>query len=202
MCYTICFAPYHVLWERCYHNLILLTWLISQSCSSYNKGNPYIYNPDAYSQVYNDVVLSCALMDNLGLFCYEDHDCMHYVSCSRGHSPSPSPRPPQRSAIFSFTATMPKKGLGLYTWSYIFTCAFYYHSSDDNAIKQRRGQFHHIGFRFYVLDLFQVGQRLQIHFRPLLQTQVGRPLQTQKQGKGWVNDYIAWVLIPWQFNPH
>lgn len=30
---------------------------------------------------------------------------------SRGHSPSPSPRPPQRSAIFSFTATMPKKGL-------------------------------------------------------------------------------------------
>ncbi|KAB1209433.1 Protein ABIL2 [Morella rubra] len=29
----------------------------------------------------------------------------------RGHSPSPSPRPPQRSAIFSFTATMPKKGL-------------------------------------------------------------------------------------------
>ncbi|XP_075647438.1 protein ABIL2-like isoform X1 [Castanea sativa] len=30
---------------------------------------------------------------------------------SRGHSPSPSPRPPQRSATFSFTATMPKKEL-------------------------------------------------------------------------------------------
>ncbi|XP_041014047.1 protein ABIL2-like isoform X1 [Juglans microcarpa x Juglans regia] len=30
---------------------------------------------------------------------------------SRGRSPSPSPRPSQRSAIFSFTATMPKKEL-------------------------------------------------------------------------------------------
>uniref|UniRef100_A0A2N9IVG9 Protein ABIL3 n=1 Tax=Fagus sylvatica TaxID=28930 RepID=A0A2N9IVG9_FAGSY len=30
---------------------------------------------------------------------------------SRGHSPSPSPRPTQRSATFSFTATMPKKEL-------------------------------------------------------------------------------------------
>ncbi|GLU21276.1 hypothetical protein SLE2022_374220 [Rubroshorea leprosula] len=29
----------------------------------------------------------------------------------KGHSPSPSPRPPQRSATFSFTSTMPKKEL-------------------------------------------------------------------------------------------
>ncbi|KAJ8751911.1 hypothetical protein K2173_000657 [Erythroxylum novogranatense] len=32
-------------------------------------------------------------------------------SVRRGHSPSPSPRLPQRSATFSFTATMPKKEL-------------------------------------------------------------------------------------------
>ncbi|XP_022773850.1 protein ABIL2-like isoform X2 [Durio zibethinus] len=31
------------------------------------------------------------------------------TSSVRGRSPSPSPRPPQRSATFSFTATMPKK---------------------------------------------------------------------------------------------
>ncbi|OMO93588.1 putative Protein ABIL2 [Corchorus olitorius] len=32
-------------------------------------------------------------------------------SVRRGRSPSPSPRPPQRSATFSFTSTMPKKEL-------------------------------------------------------------------------------------------
>ncbi|XWS48583.1 hypothetical protein CRYUN_Cryun13aG0089200 [Craigia yunnanensis] len=32
-------------------------------------------------------------------------------SVRKGHSPSPSPCPPQRSATFSFTATMPKKEL-------------------------------------------------------------------------------------------
>ncbi|XWS50337.1 hypothetical protein CRYUN_Cryun12cG0079500 [Craigia yunnanensis] len=32
-------------------------------------------------------------------------------SVRKGHFPSPSPRPPQRSATFSFTATMPKKEL-------------------------------------------------------------------------------------------
>ena len=43
-------------------------------------------------------------------------------SVRKGRSPSPSPRPPQRSATFSFTASMPKKEIG---WNAYLTLLYF-----------------------------------------------------------------------------
>ena len=78
-------------------------------------------NPNIFSQVKVTFLVHCISKPYLlncvisGTDIYSSNDC-----CRKGRSPSASPRLLQRSATFSFTATMPKKELGWNAFYFIF----------------------------------------------------------------------------------